>query len=398
MQIRRSIFAQVGDYRVPEPKPALAGSCLLLRENYSLFLPAFCRIAVATALLAYAAGAWAQMRQLPQSASSSSASIPDAPAPTESAAAADDGSITGFVLGKNGEVYSGVHVTLKETRDPSAPERTADTDENGEFLFTGVPAGGFQLTLSSRGFVTQTVAGVVNPGENYEARSIVLPVANTTSNVHVTASVTEIAQAQLHIEETQRVLGVIPNFYVTYDPHAAPLSTRQKYQLAWKTSIDPVTWVMNGAVAGVEQADNTFSGYGQGAQGYAKRFGANYTTSFVDTMLGGAVLPSLFKQDPRYFVKGTGSVNSRLWYAIANSVICKGDNGHWQANYSAILGGLAAGGIANLYYPASDKANLSVTFEGAGLGILSGAVQNIAQEFIVRKLTPHFRHDNSSEQ
>ena len=193
-------------------------------------------------------------------------------------------------------------------------------------------------------------------------------------------------------------MGVIPNFYVSYDPHAAPLDTRQKFQLAWKTNIDPITWLMTGAVAGVEQADNTFAGYGQGAQGYAKRFGADYTLNFTDTMLAGAVLPSLFKQDPRYFVKGTGSVNSRIWYAIANSVICKGDNGHWQADYSAILGGLASGGIANLYYPAADKANLSVTFESAGLGILSGAAQNLFQEFIVRKLTPHLHHDNSAGQ
>lgn len=110
------------------------------------------------------------------------------------------------------------------------------------------------------------------------------------------------------------------------------------------------------------------------------------------------MLPALFKQDPRYFVKGTGSVDSRVWYAIANSVICKGDNGHWQANYSAILGGLAAGGIANLYYPASDKASMSITFEAAGVGIASGAVQNLFQEFLVRKLTPHFRHQDPAQQ
>lgn len=308
-----------------------------------------------------------------------------------------DGSISGFVVGKNGEIYSGVHVVLKQAGSTSPAVRTTDTDENGEFIFNGVPAGAFHLTLSSSGFVTQNVSGVVQAGANYDARSIVLPVANTTSDVRVTASVADIAQAQLKIEETQRVLGIVPNFYVTYDPHAAPLTTKQKYQLAWKTNIDPVTWVMTGALAGFEQADNTFAGYGQGMQGYAKRFGANYADAFSDTMLGGAVLPSLFKQDPRYFVKGTGSVNSRFWYAVANSVICKGDNGHWEPNYSAILGGLAAGGLANLYYPSSDKANMTVTFEGAGLGIVSGAAQNLFQEFLIRKLTPHFRHANPQQ-
>ena len=153
----------------------------------------------------------------------------------------------------------------------------------------------------------------------------------------------EIAQEQLNIEEKQRVLGVFPNYYVSYDPDPEPLSTRQKFQLAWKTSIDPVTWILSGGFAGVEQASNTFPGYGQGAQGYGKRFGANYADGLSDTLIGGAIFPSLFKQDPRYFYKGTGSIRSRALYAIANSVICKGDNGRWQPNYSAILGGLAAG-------------------------------------------------------
>jgi hypothetical protein len=78
-------------------------------------------------------------------------------------------------------------------------------------------------------------------------------------------------------------------------------------------------------------------------------------------MIGSAILPALLKQDPRYFYKGTGTTRSRILYAIANSVMCKGDNGHWQVNYSGILGGAAAGGISNLYYPASDRNGISLT-------------------------------------
>ncbi len=105
-------------------------------------------------------------------------------------------------------------------------------------------------------------------------------------------------------------------------------------------------------------------------------------------MIGGAILPSLFKQDPRYFYKGTGTIRSRAMYAIANAVICKGDNGRWQPNYSGILGGLAAGGISNLYYPASDRSGVELTFENALIGTAEGAVQNLFQEFVVRRLTP----------
>jgi hypothetical protein len=175
---------------------------------------------------------------------------------------------------------------------------------------------------------------------------------------------------------------------VSYSRNPAPLTSRQKFGLAWKSSIDPVSLVVTGIFAGVEQEENTFSGYGQGTAGYAKRYGAGYGNNFINTMLGGAILPAWWKQDPRYFYKGTGSFRSRAWYAIANSVICKGDNGRWQPNYSAIVGGLAAGGIANIYYPASDRDGVTLTFEDAAIGTAESAVQNLIQEFIVKKLTP----------
>jgi hypothetical protein len=140
--------------------------------------------------------------------------------------------------------------------------------------------------------------------------------------------------------------------------------------------------------AGVEQAQNHFEGYGQGAEGYAKRFGAGYADTITGTFIGGAILPSLLKQDPRYFYKGQGSIESRALYAIANSVICKGDNRRWQVNYSNILGSLAAGGLSNLYYPSDDRNGAGLTFENAAIGIGSTAVANLFQEFLIRKLTP----------
>jgi len=176
---------------------------------------------------------------------------------------------------------------------------------------------------------------------------------------------------------------------VSYRQDALPLRPKQKFELAWKTSVDPVTFAATGAFAGVQQAQNEFSGYGQGAKGYAKRYGASYGDALVGTMIGGAILPSLLKQDPRYFYKGTGSTRSRIMYALANAVICKGDNGHWQFDYSGILGALAAGGISNLYYPASSRNGAGLTFENTLIGIGGSAVGNLFQEFLIRKLTPH---------
>jgi hypothetical protein len=183
------------------------------------------------------------------------------------------------------------------------------------------------------------------------------------------------------------VLGFIPNFYVTYDPHPVALTSKQKFELAWRTTIDPVTFAIVGGIAGVQQADNDFNGYGQGAQGYAKRFGSTYANLAAGTFIGSAILPSLLKQDPRYFYKGTGSTRSRSLYAIANAVICKGDNGHWQVNYSNILGSLAAGAISNLYYPAQNRNGAALTFENAAIGVGATAAANLVEEFLMRKLT-----------
>lgn len=322
-----------------------------------------------------------------------SATLPDAPqaqtqpSPTpqpESAPA----SIRGVVTDRDGAVYEGVHITLTETAPSTAVEKSTTSDTNGRFRFDDVPAGPFQITVSSNGFATKVVTGVLHSAESYEAPPIVLNFASTTSEVEVTASRFEIAQEQLHEEEQQRVLGIIPNFYVVYSPNAAPLSSKQKFHLAWRSEIDPVTIAFDLAAAGIQQANDDYNGFGQGTAGYAKRFAADYGTDFISTMLGGAILPSLLHQDPRYFYKGVGSTRSRALYAIANAVICKSDKGRWQPNYSSILGGLAAGGIANLYYPAQDRNGAALTFENALIGIGSTAAGNLFQEFLVRKLTP----------
>jgi hypothetical protein len=212
--------------------------------------------------------------------------------------------------------------------------------------------------------------------------------ATLSTEVQVEAPRTEVAEEQVKAQEKQRVLGAIPNFYVSYDPNAVPLTSKLKFQLAWKTMIDPVTFALTAIGAGVQQSQNTFSGYGQGAQGYAKRFGASYVDDATSTFIGSALLPSLLKQDPRYFYKGTGSTRSRVLYAIANSVICKGDNQRWQPNYSAILGGLASGGISNLYYPPKDR-GAALVFENTLIGTGTTAVLNLFQEFVVKRFTPH---------
>jgi len=297
------------------------------------------------------------------------------------------GSISGTVVDPSGGAVVGARVKL--ARDDQPANQEVLSGDNGEFSFANIAPGPFQITISAPGFTPQVVPGILHPGEIYTARQIVLALAMATSEVHVVLPRIEVAEAEIKEEEKQRVFGVIPNFYVSYLPNPVPLTSKQKFELAWKTTVDPVTFVITGAVAGIQQAQNQFGGYGQGAQGYGKRYGASYADLVTGTFIGSAILPSLLKQDPRYFYKGTGTVRSRILYAIANSVICKGDNGHWQANYSNIVGNLAAGGISNLYYPASDRDGPALTFESAAIGIGATAAANIVQEFIIRKLTPN---------
>ena len=295
------------------------------------------------------------------------------------------GLISGAVVDQTGAAVAGAEVKL--TRDPLSQYRTVSTAEDGQFSLLNIEPGPFQLTISSAGFAAQIFSGTLHSGENFAVPRIALIVAAASTEMRVTPATVDVAQDEIKIEEQQRVFGVIPNFYVSYVANAAPLTPKQKFQLAWKTSIDPVSFGVNAIVAGVEQSQDDFGGYGQGAKGYAERYGAAYGNFVIGTYIGSAILPSILKQDPRYFYKGTGSKRSRILNALAQSVICKGDNGHWQANYSGLIGGLAASGISNVYYAPKDRDGLGFTFENTLIGIGTTAVTNLLQEFVIRKLT-----------
>jgi len=295
------------------------------------------------------------------------------------------GTVTGSVVGQDGIAVVGAKVKL--TQEGQSVRKEVTSSEDGQFTFTNVAPGSFQLVITSEGFAAHTSTWKLHSGENFTVPQVSMVLATNATEVRVEVSAMEIAQEQLKDEEKQRLLGIIPNFYVTYVPNAAPLTPKQKYNLAWRLNIDPVSFLLAGQAAGIQQARNQFSGYGQGAQGYAKRFGATYANFTISNFLGSAVFPSIFKQDPRYFYKGTGTTKSRVLYALANAVICKSDRGHWQVNYSGIIGSLAAGGISNLFYPASNRNGPALTFENTAMSIGSTAVFNLMQEFVLRKLT-----------
>jgi Carboxypeptidase regulatory-like domain len=295
------------------------------------------------------------------------------------------GSISGTVLDVTGAPVSGAQVGL--TREATAPVQLNRTAQDGHFSFTDVAPGPFELSIALAGFKTKTVSGILPTTEGYLA-TVRLELAPVVTDVSVRLTTEQIAEEQIKQQEQQRLLAVIPNFYTSYVADAAPMNPKQKFELAWKLAIDPSSFVIAGIIAGGQQANNSFPGYGQGAAGYARRFGAAYGDFFIGTYVSNAILPSILKQDPRYFYKGTGTTKSRILYAISRSVITRGDNGHWQPDFSGILGSLAAAGISNLYYPEGSRNGFETTLNNTLIGIGTSAGVNILQEFVFRKVTP----------
>jgi hypothetical protein len=295
------------------------------------------------------------------------------------------GSIQGTVHDASGSAVAGAIVTLET--DASTSQRTASTDQTGSFRFSPVELGNYRITIAAPGFAVWTAANVMaGSGDDHPLLSALLQVAAEFSSVKVTLPPHELAAAQLKAEEKQRVLGVFPDFLVSYIPNAAPLTAAQKFQLGWKIITDPVVFIDTGIVAGIQQARKNYPEFGQGTEGYVKRFGARYADHVSGVMIGHVVMQSIFHQDPRYFYKGTGSIRSRALYAIGTAFVRKGDNGHWQPDYSDVLGGLAAGEISSLYYPATSRPGRRLV-DNVMLGFGSRAARNLLHEFVFRKLT-----------
>jgi hypothetical protein len=164
-----------------------------------------------------------------------------------------------------------------------------------------------------------------------------------------------------------------------------PLKAKLKFELALKAGTDTATIGSAAFLAGIYQAADT-PNYREGWKGYGQRFGAVYANGFSDILIGGAVLPSVLHQDPRYFYQGTGSTRFRVFHAISAPFIARGDNGHSQCNYSSVGGDLAAGAFSNLYYPTSNR-GASLVFTGA-LAITGGRIVNaLSQEFLFNQIS-----------
>jgi hypothetical protein len=295
------------------------------------------------------------------------------------------GSIAGILVDTSGASVAQAQVKL--ILDGRGPDREAQSSETGSFSFDEVPPGTFRLSFTAKGFTSTTLTGELHPGEALALPNTALEIDRPTTEVNVTQTQAEIAQVQIKAEEKQRLLGIIPNFFVAYDPDAVPLTAKQKLELTAKTWFDPSSFVIGGAIAGIWQAENTHKGFGQGAQGYAKRYGASFADYGTSLLLQNVVTTTIFKQDPRYFYKGTGTNRERAWYAIRSTFVCRGDNRKFQFCYSGVVNRLGTGFVTNYYYPASDRDRTGTILQNAAIGFSVDALSNLFEEFASRKLT-----------
>jgi hypothetical protein len=299
----------------------------------------------------------------------------------------ETGSMSGTVSDAYGDVIPGAVVTLNGLLP--ADRRQVLANDTGGFAFNNLRGNTpYRVTISAKGFVTWTSAEVIlTPGQYVLLKGIELKIEGEQTSVTVYGSTEHIAVEQVHIEEQQRVFGLIPNFYVVYDSkNAVPLTTKLKFRLAMRVSVDPISIAGITSMAAIKQAANT-PDFVQGAKGYGQRFGVEAADGFSDIMIGGAILPTLLHQDPRYFYQGTGTTRSRLRHALFSPFICRGDNGRSQPNYSSLGGDLASSAISNAYYPQSNR-GADLVFGNFAIGTVERMLSGFAQEFILRKFTP----------
>ena len=266
---------------------------------------------------------------------------------------------------------------------------TIATDDNGAFEVHNVqPGTPYHLTISSQGFVDWTLpVTILDPGEHRVLAVTKLQIIKVDVEVTVRAKTSEeIATEQVQVALQQRGFGIIPNFFEVFPSldgsPPVPLTAQLKFTLAFKAATDPVTVAGVVFLTGVGQAAG-FLHYDTGVEGFSQRFAANYANGFTDIMIGGAVLPSLLHQDPRYYYQGTGTTKSRTVHALSSWLITKGDNGRLQPNYSMIGGDLASAALSHLYYPASNRGAAQLWHNFAVEAAIHLSV-NLLQEFVFR--------------
>lgn len=178
----------------------------------------------------------------------------------------------------------------------------------------------------------------------------------------------------------KRIFGVLPNYRTAEDTGTyQPLTTKQKFRIAYKDSFDWPVFMVSAAFASLYQLEDSNPSFGQGLKGYARRYATSYADQAMGNVFTEGLLPSLLHEDPRYFRHPNGSKKSRVVYAATRILITRTDSGANGFNYSELVGNSLATGLSNLYYP--ESRTFTDNIQKLGVQLATDAFSNVLKEF-----------------
>jgi hypothetical protein len=180
----------------------------------------------------------------------------------------------------------------------------------------------------------------------------------------------------------KRVFGVLPNYRTAQDTaDYTPITSKQKLTIATKDTVDYPLFLLGGGLAGIAQLTNEHPRFGQGVEGFFHRYATAYADQAIGNYMTEGILPILFHEDPRYFMKGRayGGVGRRTWYAATRIFVTKTDTGRTSFNFAEVVGNSIAAAVGNAYYPG--ETHLSDNVSRLGQDLATDAISQILKEF-----------------
>jgi hypothetical protein len=219
----------------------------------------------------------------------------------------------------------------------------------------GEEVGSLPLFESSAYLETQLCVAPLTQASDQDPNS--KPNAPQPQSGQQASSQTDQKASQAAKTSNDRIFWTLPNFLTVEDAdNVPPMTAKDKFKVMARGAFDPSAFVLTGVVAALDQASDTNPSYGQGFQGYAKRYGTAYGDNFVENFLANATFPALLHEDPRYYQLGHGGFWRRSAHAIGRVIITRTDSGDQQFNYSEFLGAFSAAAISDYtYHPDSDR-------------------------------------------
>lgn len=197
------------------------------------------------------------------------------------------------------------------------------------------------------------------------------------------------AKSQKPEDEHPRLFWILPTYTVVQIKSASPLTANGKLRLFVKSETDPFTFGWVAFEAGIAQANNDLPGYGQGAAGYGKRFGAGLADQTAGSFFGTFLFPCVLHQDPRYYRLGSGPFKRRLGHALIRPVLTHKDSGGRAFNWSGTLANIATSSLSNVYYPEGSR-GVGATFSRVAMSLPLSMIDELINEFgpdLQKKLT-----------